>query len=92
MKWKIVPVEPTPEMLAATADMDGATRGIQDRRCYKAAIAAAPPYVVTDEDVEAAAASHVVARTAAAQDGNYSLYHGVRAALEAFARRLGGES
>lgn len=82
MKWKIVPVEPDRSMLnCANAFAEGGATA------YAAAIAAAPPYVVTDEDVHAASCAYLNA------SGAVSIRHAVmRAALEAFLKRLGGES
>lgn len=82
MKRKIVPVEATPDQAAKGFIVSEAPH--DPAGVYRAMIAAAPPYVVTDEDARAA----------------WKTFHAkwphdmkcMRAALEAFARRLGGES
>lgn len=80
MKWKIVPVEATAEMRDAAE-----SHAVGGESAYTAAIAAAPPYVVTDDD----------ARVVLNAFWDSSITDGVaamRAALEAFVKRLGGES
>lgn len=95
MKRKIVPVEATPEMVLAVVNDDSQTRKGE----YRAAIAAAPPYVVTDEDVAAASEAEkeafydaIHANAGGTWSQNAARLVSMRAALEAFLKRLGGES
>ena len=71
MKWKIVPVEATKRMAEIAFNMGGV--GV-----YEELVAAAPPYVVTDEDVYAAWDAFLDQKDDAR----------MRAALEAFVKRL----
>lgn len=81
MKWKIVPVE-------ATGPMAENMLGEMPFTAYGRALAAAPRYVVTDEDVEAAHAAYT--KVYWSRDQTRTVIDCMRAALEAFVRRLEG--
>lgn len=83
MKWKIVPTVATAEMLEYARDWSYVKYGkpIGDDAasgCLNAMLAAAKPYVVTDEDVYAAWDAFLDQKDDAR----------MRAALEAFVKRL----
>ena len=67
-RWKMVPVELTPEMWAAGAR----TKGLE--ASYEAMLAAAPEWEPSDEDIE---------RARYAYEANIGYYSAMRAALKA---------
>ncbi len=91
MKWKIVPTVATAEMLEYARDWSYVKYGkpIGDDAasgCLNAMLAAAKPYVVTDEDV-AEVADAAMASLPLLDHVSHKV---TRAVLEAFVRRLGG--
>lgn len=83
--WKMVPTVATDAMLRAMWREDREVCS----DVYEAGVAAAPPFVVTDEDVSNVVTNMLAGDPYIFRDFDYP--NGiVRAALEAFVKRLGG--